>query len=135
MAENNEKRDPSSHRTPGQIRRVNRDSDSLPRKIDQRTTNNRNRREFERDGRVRKGDGKDIDHRTPVSRGGSNARSKLARYELFSEPIQRFEGHEDHQTSVALYPSLPPSKGVNSEAMPGRVTRGSMRTKRLVAAV
>jgi hypothetical protein len=65
MAENNEKRDPSSHRTPGQIRRVNRDSDSLPRKIDQRTTNNRNRREFERDGRVRKGDGKDIDHRTP----------------------------------------------------------------------
>ena len=29
------------------------------------------------DGRTRKGDGKDLDHRVPLSKGGSNAKSNL----------------------------------------------------------
>ena len=33
------------------------------------------RREFEKDGKVRKGDGKDVDHKTPLSKGGSNSKS------------------------------------------------------------
>ncbi len=28
-----------------------------------------------KDGRVKRGDGKDVDHRTPLSKGGSNAKS------------------------------------------------------------
>ena len=38
---------------------------------------NRNRREFEREGRVKKGDGKEIDHKKPQSKGGSNKRNNL----------------------------------------------------------
>lgn len=35
------------------------------------------RRELTKEGVVRKGDGKDVDHRQPLSKGGSNARSNL----------------------------------------------------------
>lgn len=33
------------------------------------------RREAEKDGRVKKGDGKDIDHKKPLRSGGSNSKS------------------------------------------------------------
>jgi 5-methylcytosine-specific restriction endonuclease McrA len=35
------------------------------------------RRELAKEGIVRKGDGKDVDHKRALSRGGSNARSNL----------------------------------------------------------
>lgn len=38
----------------------------------ERAERNKARREMERRGVVHKGDGKDIDHRVPLSRGGSN---------------------------------------------------------------
>ena len=40
-----------------------------------RAARNKARAQAERDGRVSKGDGKDIDHKTPLRRGGSNAKS------------------------------------------------------------
>lgn len=43
------------------------DSDNAKRK--------RLRRQLEKDGRVREGDGKDVDHKTPLSKGGSNSKS------------------------------------------------------------
>ena len=43
------------------------DSDNAKRK--------RLRRQFEKDGKVHKGDGKDVDHKTPLSKGGSNSES------------------------------------------------------------
>lgn len=33
------------------------------------------RRQFEKQGKVHKGDGKEVDHKTPLSKGGSNATS------------------------------------------------------------
>lgn len=42
-----------------------------------RAKRNAARRELEEQGRVRKGDGKDVDHRVPLSKGGSNAASNL----------------------------------------------------------
>lgn len=42
-----------------------------------RAKRNAARREMEEEGKVRKGDGKDVDHRTPLSRGGSNSDSNL----------------------------------------------------------
>lgn len=33
------------------------------------------RREFEKDGKVHKGDGKDVDHKRPLSKGGKNTES------------------------------------------------------------
>jgi hypothetical protein len=40
-----------------------------------RALRNAARRDAERRGIVHKGDGKDIDHRVPISKGGTNARS------------------------------------------------------------
>lgn len=42
-----------------------------------RAKRNAARRKLEREGKVRKGDGKDVDHKKPVSKGGSNKKSNL----------------------------------------------------------
>lgn len=42
-----------------------------------RAQRNAARRELERAGQVHKGDGLDVDHRTPIDRGGNNAQSNL----------------------------------------------------------
>lgn len=77
MAENGEKRDPKSHRTPGQIKRKNRGYDARPENVAKRVKNNQARAKLAKEGRVRKGDGKDVDHIKPLRSGGSNARSNL----------------------------------------------------------
>ena len=40
-------------------------------------TRHRARRKLEKDGRVSKGDGKHVDHKTPLKSGGSNSKSNL----------------------------------------------------------
>lgn len=77
MAEKGQKRDPSSHRTPGQIKRMNDTYDSKPEKIAGRSMRNQARRKMEAEGLVSKGDGKDVEHIKPVRSGGTNARSNL----------------------------------------------------------
>lgn len=42
-----------------------------------RAARNAARREMEKEGKVRKGDGKDVDHKTPIAKGGGNDRSNL----------------------------------------------------------
>lgn len=42
-----------------------------------RAMRNAARREAERDGKVHKGDGKDIDHKKPLIKGGGNGKSNL----------------------------------------------------------
>lgn len=77
MAENGEKRDPSSHRTPGQIKRKNAGYDARPENVAKRVKNNQARAIMEKEGKVKKGDGKDVDHKKGLRDGGSNARSNL----------------------------------------------------------
>ena len=48
-----------------------------PEQIANRTKRNAARREAEKRGLVRKGDGKDIDHKQPLSKGGGNHSSNL----------------------------------------------------------
>jgi 5-methylcytosine-specific restriction endonuclease McrA len=48
---------------------------SSPEQKKYRAERNKARREAEREGRVHKGDGKDIDHVKPLSKGGSTAKS------------------------------------------------------------
>lgn len=48
-----------------------------PEQIKNRAKRNSARREFEDRGLVRKGDGKDVDHRKPLIKGGSNSSSNL----------------------------------------------------------
>lgn len=42
-----------------------------------RAKRNNARRQLEAEGKVSKGDGKDVDHKKPLSKGGSNGRSNL----------------------------------------------------------
>lgn len=46
-----------------------------PEEVRKRVARNRVRREALREGLVHKGDGKEIDHKVPLDRGGSTARS------------------------------------------------------------
>jgi 5-methylcytosine-specific restriction endonuclease McrA len=48
---------------------------STPEQKRKRAMRNTARRRKERDGDVSKGDGKDVDHKKPLSKGGSNAPS------------------------------------------------------------
>lgn len=77
MAEGGEKRDPKSHRTPTQIKRKNRGYDAKPENVAKRTKNNQARAMLAKEGKVSKGDGKDVDHKKPLRSGGSNKRSNL----------------------------------------------------------
>jgi hypothetical protein len=77
MAEGGQKRDPSSHRTPGQIKRKNAGYDARPENVKARTNNNKARAMMVKEGRVKKGDGKDVNHKVPQRDGGSTKRSNL----------------------------------------------------------
>lgn len=72
-----EKRDPVSHRTPSQIRKMDRGYNSRPENIKKRDQRNAARAMMAKAGLVKKGDGKDVDHIKPVRSGGTNARSNL----------------------------------------------------------
>ncbi len=77
MAEKGEKRDPSSHRTPGQIKRLDRGYNATPEMTKKRGMNNAARAQLMKEGNVKKGDGKDVDHKKPLRSGGTNSRSNL----------------------------------------------------------
>ena len=51
--------------------------DGTPAVKKKRAARNKARRELEKEGLVHKGDGKDVDHKKPLSKGGSTARSNL----------------------------------------------------------
>lgn len=48
-----------------------------PEQIHNRSLRNQARREMIKEGKARVGDGKDVDHRVPLDRGGSNDESNL----------------------------------------------------------
>ena len=48
-----------------------------PEQIDNRAKRNAARSEMEKKGVVSKGDGKDIDHKTPIAKGGGNGSGNL----------------------------------------------------------
>ena len=50
---------------------------SRPEVIKKRVAQNKARRMMMKAGKVHKGDGKDVDHKTPLSKGGGNSPSNL----------------------------------------------------------
>lgn len=50
---------------------------SRPEVIKKRVEQNKARRMMEKAGKVHKGDGKDVDHRKPLSKGGKTTKSNL----------------------------------------------------------
>jgi hypothetical protein len=54
-----------------------REYDGTPAVKKKRAQRNKARRMLEREGVVSKGDGKDVDHKKPLSKGGTTTRSNL----------------------------------------------------------
>lgn len=52
-----------------------REYDASPARKKARAARNKARRAAMREGKVKKGDGKDVDHKRPLARGGSTAKS------------------------------------------------------------
>lgn len=71
------RRDPSSHRTPEQIHKMDRNYNTTPEHEHQRSMRNQARRIVaKRDGKAAI-KGKDVDHKKMVKDGGTNAPSNL----------------------------------------------------------
>ena len=71
------KRDPISHRTPEQIRKQVKGYNARPETVEKRMKNNQARAMLMKEGVVKKGDGKDVDHKKPLRSGGGNSRGNL----------------------------------------------------------
>lgn len=54
-----------------------KERNARPKEKEKRAMNNAARREAMRQGLVSKGDGKEVDHKVPLDRGGTNADSNL----------------------------------------------------------
>ena len=80
------KRDPSSHRTSEQIRRMDRGYNAQPEHVATPELQNQARAMPMSEGKVAKGDGLDVHHVKPVRSGGGNARSNL---QVASEHVNR----------------------------------------------
>lgn len=70
-------RDPSSHRTPEQIRKMDHGYNHEPQHIKGRSQRNQARRIMAKDLGKAAIAGKDVDHKVMVKDGGSNARKNL----------------------------------------------------------
>lgn len=70
-------RDPVNHRTPEQTKKLDRGYNARPENVAKRVKNNQARATLMKEGKVHVGDGKDVDHETPLRSGGSNKRSNL----------------------------------------------------------
>lgn len=73
MAAKGEKRDPSSHRTPSQIRKMDRGYNSTPEMIRRRGEQNKGRRMLG----LKKGDPRDAGHKRMLDKGGKTTLSNL----------------------------------------------------------
>lgn len=58
-------------------KKENRLYNSKPEVVKKRVEQNKARRMAEKEGLVKKGDGKDVDHKTPLSKGGKTTKSNL----------------------------------------------------------
>lgn len=70
-------RDPSSHRTPEQIRKMDRGYNATPEMRHRRGMQNKARAIVAKDLGHEAIAGKDVDHKVMLDKGGSNARSNL----------------------------------------------------------
>lgn len=70
-------RDPSSHRTPEQIKKMDRGYNSTPEMIRRRGLQNQARTIMAKDLGKAAIAGKDVDHRVMLDKGGGNGRTNL----------------------------------------------------------
>jgi len=68
---------PQKKKNPAKRTLQQREYDASPAVKKRRAMRNKARREAEREGKVSKGDGKDIDHKKKLSEGGGNSKKNL----------------------------------------------------------
>ena len=78
MAEGGEKRSPTGHRTPSQVRRHTRTYGATPKQKANRAARGRARTAMEKKHGKAALKGKDVGHKKPLSKGGSNSKKNLA---------------------------------------------------------
>jgi len=78
MAENGETRCKSTHRTPGQIKRHSRTYQARPEQKKKRAKRNAARAAVKKKRGAAAVKGKDVGHKKPLLKGGTNAPSNLA---------------------------------------------------------
>jgi hypothetical protein len=71
------KRDPKTGKSVRDYKREVENYTSKPSVIEKRVKQNAARKEMMDAGKVHKGDGKQVDHKTPLSKGGSTDKSNL----------------------------------------------------------
>jgi len=71
------KRSPTSHRTPAQLRAHGKGYQATKAQKQNRAKRNAARAVMAKKGRVKKGDGKDVDHKRMLSKGGGNGKGNL----------------------------------------------------------
>lgn len=71
------KRDPKTGKSVRDYAREVKNYTSKPEVVAKRVKQNQARAEMEKAGKVHKGDGKQVDHKTPLSKGGGTERSNL----------------------------------------------------------
>lgn len=77
MAEDGEKRSKTAHRTPGQIKRHGRTYQAKPEQKKKRAKRNAARAKVKKKQGASAVAGKDVGHKKPLSKGGSNAARNL----------------------------------------------------------
>ena len=77
MAEDGQKRSKTAHRTPGQITRHGRTYQAKPEQVKNRTERNAARAAVVKSRGAAAVAGKDVGHKTALSKGGSNKASNL----------------------------------------------------------
>lgn len=77
MAEDGEKRSKTAHRTPSQIKRHGRTYQATPVQKKKRAKRNAARAKVAKSKGAAAVKGKDVSHKKPLSKGGSNAASNL----------------------------------------------------------
>ena len=78
MAEGGEKRSKTAHRTPGQIKRHGRTYQATPEQKKKRAKRNAARASVKKRLGAAAVKGKDVSHKKPLSKGGTNAKSNLS---------------------------------------------------------
>jgi hypothetical protein len=77
MAEDGEKRSKTAHRTPGQIKRHSKTYQARPEQKKKRAARNSARAAVKKSRGAAAVAGKDVGHKRPLSKGGSNAKGNL----------------------------------------------------------
>lgn len=77
MAAGGEKRSPTAHRTPSQIKKHGQTYQASAEQKKNRAQRNAARASLAKEGSVSKGDGKDVHHKVSPMQGGTNSRENL----------------------------------------------------------